>query len=190
MSGRFILVAGPSGCGKSTLIQKAKHYFDDLVFPVSATTRPARVGEVNGIHYHFLSQEEFATKEQNGAFLESARVFDHYYGTLKDKILLGLEAGTHFIKDVDVQGAEMLMTRLSKHHIDSIFIQPPSLDRLRRQLESRKTDSPEVIEKRLHEAQQEMSKHILFDHCLLNDDLDVCWQQFRELILSILRHQS
>ena len=167
--GRMVLISGPSGCGKSTIIQRLVS--DERVeFSVSATTRPIREGEVDGVDYHFLSREEFRAKVEVGAFVEYAEVYGNMYGTLRAPMDAAIAARRVFLVEIDVQGA--LQLRALDEPGVYVFIAPPSFDELKRRLVGRGTESPEVLERRLKKAEDEYRERVKYDHVVINDDLD------------------
>lgn len=176
--GRMVLISGPSGCGKSTIIQRLVSDVR-VEFSVSATTRPMRSGEVAGADYHFLSTEEFRTKVEEGAFIEYAEVYGNLYGTLRAPMEAAIEAGRVFLVEIDVQGA--LQLRALEEPGVYVFIAPPSFDELKRRLEGRGTESPEVLERRLKKAEDEYRERVKYDHVVINDDLDRAVEQVRAL---------
>lgn len=171
--GKLIVVSAPSGCGKSTIINTILDTRDfDLSFSVSATNRPPRAGEEDGVHYHFLSTERFRDAVENGEFVEWEEVYPgRYYGTLRSEIDLQLAKGHNVILDIDVKGA-LNVKRLYGGDCVTIFIEPPSIDTLRQRLESRGTDPQDVIETRLARAEYEISFAGEFDTRVVNDKLD------------------
>lgn len=177
--GHLTLVAGPSGSGKSTLIKRFLEENPNYRFPTSATTRSPRQGEVDGDHYFFLSQEDFLDRKNRGDFLEWAEVYGLFYGTMKATINEGLDSGTFFIKDIDIQGAESLMKTLAPEDLTTIFISPPSLEVLEQRLLARGSENESSLRQRLDEAAVEMEGSHLFQHFLVNDDLERCYGDFR-----------
>ena len=176
MEGKIIIFAAPSGSGKSTIINQVMSDEEEelnLHFSISATSRPPRGKEKNGVEYFFLSPEEFEQKIAQGAFVEYEEVYPgRYYGTLKSQVDKQLAAGENVVFDVDVNGA-MRIKEMYKDRALSIFIQPPSLDVLRERLESRGTEDAAAIEQRLSRAQYEIEQSERFDEVLVNDVLDV-----------------
>lgn len=174
MKGKLLIFSAPSGSGKSTIVQylMKEHPELNLAFSISATSRPPRGTEQHGVEYFFLSPEEFRQGIEEGKFLEYEEVYqDRFYGTLKEQVLKQLEAGQNVVFDVDVKGGCNIKD-FYKEQALSIFIQPPSVEELRRRLESRATDDAEQIEKRLAKADYEMSFAPRFDKILVNDDLE------------------
>jgi len=168
----LVIISGPSGSGKSTILSELVERFDGrLRLAVSATTRPARPGEQNGVHYHFLSPDEFESRRQQGDFLECFEVFGrgHWYGTLHDEVRPSLEAGVWVILEVDVQGAAAALTEYSD--AVTIFVRPSSLEELEHRLRGRKTETEQAIRRRLDVAQQELDQAQRYQHVVVNDTL-------------------
>jgi guanylate kinase len=171
-AGKLLIFSAPSGAGKSTLVKALMQHLPSLQFSVSATNRPPREGEVNGVHYWFLSTEAFLQKVKEGAFLEWEEVYPgRYYGTLKEKVSALLEAGTHLVFDIDVVGG-LNLKRMYEARAQAIFVMPPSIEALEQRLRSRGTDSEDDIKNRVKKAQLEMESAGQFDVIILNDHLD------------------
>ena len=174
MRGKLIIFSAPSGTGKSTIINwlMKEHEELHLAFSISCTSRAPRGAEQNGVEYFFISPEEFRMRIEDDEFLEYEEVYtDRYYGTLKSQVERQLEAGQNVVFDVDVKGG----VNIKKHYGSeamSIFIQPPSIDELRRSLEHRATDAPEVIDQRIARAEFELTFADKFDKIVVNDDLE------------------
>lgn len=172
MAGKLIIFSAPSGSGKSTIINYLLTQNLNLVFSISATSRAPRGTEQNGVEYFFLTPEEFKQRIANDEFLEYEEVYkDRFYGTLKAQVEKQLAAGQNVIFDVDVVGG----CNIKKFYGDralSVFIQPPSLEELRKRLTGRGTDAPEVIESRLAKATFELSYAGKFDVVIVNDNLE------------------
>ena len=172
MDGKLIIFSAPSGSGKSTIIQRLIEAGYDLSFSVSATSRSPRGAERNGVEYWFLSPDEFIKKIAANEFVEYEEVYSGcFYGTLVSEIEGKLKAGKNMIFDVDVKGGMNIKQRYG-HRALSIFIQPPSIDELRKRLTFRHTDSVDMIEKRLAKAKWEMSFAPQFDKIITNDRLN------------------
>lgn len=186
--GRLIIFSAPSGSGKSTIVQwlMKEHPELKLYFSISCTSRAPRGTEQNGVEYFFLTPEEFKAKIQNDEFLEYEEVYqDRFYGTLKAQVERQREAGQNVVFDVDVKGG----INIKKYYGDealSLFIQPPSVEELRRRLVGRATDTPEAIEQRLAKAEYEMTFAPQFDSIVINDNLEEAKEQTLELISSFL----
>lgn len=186
----FIVLSAPSGCGKSTLIDMLLQEYHDIVYSVSCTTRAPRDGEEDGIDYHFLPKDRFEELLREKAFIEHASVHGNYYGTLRAPIVEVLAEGNSMILDIDVQGAHTVREHvrslpdtdpLKVGYVD-IFVNPPSLDELRVRLEGRGTDAPEVIERRLANAEGEMARAGEYMFQVTNDDLGMCFKRLCDLI--------
>jgi guanylate kinase len=174
--GAILILSGPSGCGKSTLLKEVYKDIDDYYFSISTTTRSPRVGEVNGIDYFFVTKEEFEKDIQNDDFLEYAKVHDNYYGTSLKPINKALAEGKLVIFDIDVQGHEIVRNKLDSI-VTSVFITTPSLEVLETRLNSRNTDSLEIIEKRIKNAKGEVEYFQDYDYLIINDDLQTAAKQ-------------
>lgn len=181
--GKVIVIAAPSGCGKSTIINALLEGGDlNLGFAVSATTRPPREGESEGVHYYFLSEEDFRDAIAEGEFLEYEEVYPgRFYGTLRREVDRIIESGHNIILDLDVNGALSVKNEYGNDAI-TIFIEPPSLEELRRRLEHRGTESPELVDVRIDRAQYEISRAPEFDAKVVNDDLAEAIRDTRNLI--------
>lgn len=174
-SGAILVLSGPSGAGKSSLISKVIEYIGPTYFSISTTTRPMREGEVHGIHYHFVSVEEFQREIEEELFLEYAIVHGNYYGTSLGPVKKALKEGKLVIFDIDVQGHDAVQHRLNDI-TTSVFITTPTLDELKKRLYSRGTDSSDVIEKRLEMAKREVQRISEYDYLIVNDDLEAAAQ--------------
>jgi guanylate kinase len=174
--GAILILSGPSGCGKSTLLKEVYKDIDDYYFSISTTTRAPRVGEVNGVDYFFVTKEEFEADIKNDDFLEYAKVHDNYYGTSLKPIKKALEEGKLVIFDIDVQGHEIVRNKLDSI-VTSVFITTPSLEVLETRLNSRNTDSLEIIEKRIKNAKGEVEYFQDYDYLIINDDLQTAAKQ-------------
>lgn len=168
---KVIIFSAPSGSGKSTIISHLMAQGLNLHFSISATSRPPRGTELNGVEYYFLTAEEFAQRIENGDFLEYNEVYaGRFYGTLKDEVDRLLAEGCNVVCDVDVEGAENIK-RIYGNRALSLFVQPPSIEELKKRLEARATDSPEVIADRIARAEYELSFASKSDVVIVNDDL-------------------
>ncbi|WP_081783494.1 guanylate kinase [Xylanibacter brevis] len=186
--GRLLIVSAPSGSGKSTIVQwlMKEHPELKLYFSISCTSRAPRGTEQNGVEYFFLTPEEFKAKIQNDEFLEYEEVYqDRFYGTLKQQVERQREAGQNVVFDVDVKGGINIKKFYGEEAL-SLFIQPPSVEELRRRLEGRATDTPEAIAERLAKAEYEMTFAPQFDHIIVNDDLEKAKQETLEIIARFL----
>ncbi len=170
-SGAVLVLSGPSGAGKSSLINKIIDDIGDCYFSISTTTRPMREGEQEGVHYHFVSKEEFLKDIEDDHFLEYAIVHGNYYGTSLKPVRDALHEGKLVLFDIDVQGNDAVKNRLGDI-TTSVFITTPSLSELQRRLQSRSTDSQEVIENRIKMSRKEVQRISEYDYLVINDKLD------------------
>lgn len=187
---RLIIFSAPSGSGKSTIVNwlMQEHPELKLAFSISCTSRQPRGTERDGVEYFFVSPQEFRKRIDNDEFLEYEEVYeDRFYGTLKTQVDNQLKAGQNVVFDVDVKGG-INIKRFYGDRALSIFIQPPSINELRRRLESRATDAPQVIEDRLNKAAYELTFASQFDKVVVNDDLDKAKTETLQIIQEFLRH--
>ena len=189
MKGKLIIFSAPSGSGKSTIVNwlMQEHPELKLYFSISCTSRAPRGTEQNGVEYFFLPPEEFREKISRDEFLEYEEVYENrFYGTLKQQVERQREAGQNVVFDVDVKGG----VNIKKYYGDealSLFIQPPSVDELRRRLVGRATDTPEAIEQRLAKAEYELTFATQFDHVIVNDDLEQAKQETLKIVKDFLQ---
>ena len=180
MTGRrakLYVIAAPSGAGKTTLVKSLVGLHPELRFSISYTTRAKRRTEAHGVDYLFVDQDEFFALKKRGELLESAEVFDNHYGTSRSQVEKHLAAGSDVILEIDWQGARQV--REAMPECVTIFILPPSVEELEERLRNRRTDTSEVIERRLRDAVSDMSHWDEFDYVIINDDLD---QAVRDLV--------
>lgn len=168
--GAILILSGPSGCGKSTLLKEVYKDITDYYFSISTTTRASREGEKHGVDYYFVSKEEFEKDIEAGNFLEYANVHGNYYGTSLKPIMKALHENKLVIFDIDVQGHKIVRKKLNDI-ITSVFITTPSLKELEFRLNNRSTDSKEVIQKRIINAQEEIKSFLKYDYLIINDNL-------------------
>ncbi len=167
---RLFVIAAPSGAGKTTLVHALTRKQPELRFSISYTTRKKRRTEADGVDYLFVDEPEFFKLREEGALLESAEVFDNYYGTSRKQVEQHLSEGHSVILEIDWQGARQV--RESMPECVTIFVMPPSVEELERRLRNRRTDSDEVIARRLRDALSAMWHWDEFDYVIINDDLD------------------
>ncbi|MBN8817683.1 MAG: guanylate kinase [Sphingomonas sp.] len=179
--GLLFVLSSPSGAGKSTISRKLLADDDGLTMSVSATTRAMRPGEEDGKDYHFVDLATFKDMVGNNEFLEWAHVFDHRYGTPREPVEGMLEAGHDVLFDIDWQGAQQLY-QLAGGDVVRVFILPPSMVELERRLRGRRTDSDEVIERRMARAHSEIAHWDGYDYVLVNDDADACFAKVRTIL--------
>ena len=177
----IIVISAPSGAGKTTLCNELQRRKPHIKFSVSCTTRPKRKHEVDGVNYHFLSDQEFTEKVQNNEFVEYENVHGYYYGTLRNTLEDALAQQEMVLFDVDVNGAMAIKSNYSGNTC-TIFILPPSLDDLKKRLIQRGSETEERIDKRLERTAQEMEYKDKFDACIINDDLAIAAEELNELI--------
>jgi guanylate kinase len=182
--GVLVIVSSPSGAGKTTLTRRLlKEFEGQLEFSVSYTTRPMRPGEVNGRDYWFVTVEEFERMVERGEFAEHAFVFNNRYGTAQAPIDAALAGGRDVIFDVDWQGGKALSGRWPDDSL-KVFILPPSIEALELRLRQRATDAPEVIERRLRKAREELAHFNEYQHLIINDDLERAYAVLRAIYLT------
>lgn len=188
MEGKIIVISAPSGCGKSTIINAIMERGNvDFRFSVSATSRKPREGEVDGVNYYFLTEEEFRQHIEAGDFVEYEEVYPgRFYGTLRSEVERTCREGHNVVLDIDVKGGVNVM-RLFGSQATSIFIMPPSIGELRRRLEHRATDSPEVIAERVNKAEYEISFAPQYRHTVINDNLQEAVEQTERIIMEFLK---
>lgn len=185
MIGSLFIVAAPSGAGKTSLVNALVNKHNTIKLSVSHTTRKPRDGEVEGQHYYFVEQQKFAQMRDEGAFLESATVFDNSYGTSSEAVMSQLKQGYDVILEIDWQGAQ----QVRRNHPDctSIFVLPPSKTDLELRLRGRGQDNDEIIARRMRDAEAEMSHYVEFDYLIINDDFDEALVNL-ESIITARRH--
>ncbi len=180
--GTLFIVSAPSGAGKSSLIKALldSNPSSDMKVSVSHTTRQPRPGEVDGVHYHYISTADFKQQIENGEFFEWAEVFGNYYGTSRVTIEKTLEQGIDIFLDIDWQGARQIKEKMPEAR--GVFILPPSREELERRLNSRGQDSEAVISKRMAEAQAEMSHYDEYDYLIINDDFATALEDLHAIV--------
>lgn len=181
-SGAILVLSGPSGAGKSSLINKIKDHIGPTYFSISTTTRAIREGEIDGVHYHFVTVDEFKKDIEQEMFLEYAVVHGNYYGTSLGPVKKALKEGKLVIFDIDVQGHDAVQNRLSDI-TTSVFITTPTLEELKKRLYNRSTDTQEVIEGRIEMAKREVQRISEYDFLVVNDDLE----EASEILISIAK---
>lgn len=180
--GNLFILSAPSGAGKSSLIGALLKKHSDMKVSVSHTTRSPRPGEENGVHYHFVSVDEFKALIEKNDFFEWAQVFDNYYGTSKQAIESQLAAGIDVFLDIDWQGAQQI--RKLVDDVETIFILPPSKEELESRLNNRGQDSAEIIAGRMAKAQSETSHYNEYDYVVVNDDFDTALSEIETIVMA------
>lgn len=186
--GKIIAISSPSGGGKTSVIKRILKDFPEIVFSISATTRPKRSNEVNGADYYFITEKEFEERIKKNEFIEWERFYDYYYGTLKSFVVNNINSGKSVLFEVDVKGA----LSLKKIYSDSclIFIDPPSFEELFKRLKRRRTESEEDLQKRIDRAKMELSYKHKFDYIFVNDDLEKLYKNVKSLIKKIINQEK
>ena len=179
--GLLFILSSPSGAGKTTLSRMLLAKDPEIRLSVSATTRPPRPGEVDGKHYHFVSDAAFDRMVEEDDFYEWAHVFGHRYGTPKGHIREGLKEGQDYLFDIDWQGTQQLKQK-DDQDVVTVFVLPPSLAELRRRLESRAQDSSDVIDARMERARAEISHWAEYDYVVINDNVEECFERVCEVL--------
>ncbi|MCK4838656.1 MAG: guanylate kinase [Desulfobulbaceae bacterium] len=182
-NGQLYIVSAPSGAGKTTILKPVMADLPALSFSVSHTTRPPRAGEIDGQDYHFVNRADFTRMRNNHEFLEFAEVHGNLYGTSLKAVISQLDSGTDVILDIDVQGARQIKANKDIHPV-TIFIVPPSLAELKKRLTGRATDTEETIRLRLENSLKEMASLDLYDHVIINDELDEAIEMVKAVILA------
>lgn len=177
---RLFVIAAPSGAGKTSLVRALMERQPELRFSISYTTRPRRVGEQDGQHYHFVCPETFARMLEDGAFLEHAQVFDNHYGTARSQVEALLADGHGVVLEIDWQGARQVREQMPESA--GIFILPPSRAELERRLRGRGTDTEAVIRRRLADAAADMSHWDEFDYVVVNDDFGTALDALADIV--------
>ncbi|MCX8106063.1 MAG: guanylate kinase [Ignavibacterium album] len=186
--GKIIVISSPSGGGKTSIVRRILSEFPEIVFSVSATTRPKRPDEINGVHYFFLTEKEFEEKIKNNEFIEWERFYDYYYGTLKTFVLDNIENGKTVLLEIDVKGA-LSVKKLFPDAI-LIFIDVPSFEELVERLKKRRTESESDLQKRIDRAKMELSYKDKFDYIFVNKDLEEVTSQIKSLLIDLLKKEN
>lgn len=178
--GLVFIISAPAGAGKTTLVEMLlSEYPSEMKRSISCTTRTPRGSEKDGIDYFFINDEEFKKKIKEGAFLEYAKVFNHYYGTLKETVFTFQNEGKHVFLVIDTQGALQLKKDLKAVFV---FITPPDIDTLRRRMHHRHTETEDVINLRISYAKEEIEKAKYYDYIIMNDDLKKAYNELKTLV--------
>ncbi len=179
-------MVSPSGGGKSTMTKRLLEDFDNLKFSVSATTRPPRKGEIDGVHYQFISKDDFRNRVENNEFLEWEEFYNGtMYGTLRKSVENELEKGYFILLDIDILGA-LNVKKIFGDDVLAIFLAPPSIDILKERLEMRGTESEETLKTRIERAQKEMAYAGRFDNIVVNDDLQLAYNQLKKIVSTFI----
>jgi guanylate kinase len=184
-TGKLIVFSAPSGAGKTTIVKEILRSFHQLVFSISATTRPKRVTETDGIEYFFLSEEQFKKGIENDEFVEWERFYDYYYGTYKSFVKGNIEAGKSVLFELDVKGALTIKRLYPYAHL--VYISPPSFEELVKRLRQRQTESESDFQKRIERAKMELTLKDQFDYVIENKELDTAIKNAKSLVEKILK---
>lgn len=179
--GSLWVIAAPSGAGKTSLVRALLDRDPELRFSISYTTRPPRSSEIHGRDYFFVKEPEFLAMAKRNEFLEHARVFDYWYGTGREHVAELLATGVSVLLEIDWQGAQQVRERAPSSH--SVFILPPSVTELERRLRGRKTDSEDVVRRRLRDAVGDMTHWTEFDHVVINDDFGAALERLAGIVV-------
>ena len=187
----LLVISAPSGAGKTTLCRRLLQEFDTMDYSISCTTRPPRPGEADGRDYFFLAPGEFRRRAEQGDLLEQAEVHGYAYGTPRRPVEDALRAGRDILMDIDVQGAARIRglvrrektSLLARAYVD-VFVKPPDLAALRRRLEERGQDAPEVIARRLANAERELQAQGAYQYVIVNDELERAYGELRAVVLA------
>jgi guanylate kinase len=186
--GEIIAVSAPSGTGKTTIVKRILKKYPQIVFSISATTRPKRLSEKNGVEYYFVTEKEFLKKIENNEFVEWEKFYDYYYGTFKSTIEENINSGKSILLEIDVKGALSLKSIYPESHL--IYIKPPSFEELVKRLRERQTENDEDFKKRIERAEMELNHTDKFDYVIINKDLNKAIEETSELIKKILNKEK
>ncbi|HOA15844.1 MAG TPA: guanylate kinase [Bacillota bacterium] len=178
--GILFVISGPSGVGKNSVLTSLLKDVPGLCYSISATTRPPRKGELNGVNYFFLTKEQFLDKAEAGDFFEYEEYVGNLYGTPRDYIERAIGEGRDVVMDIECRGAAEIKRKMPEAVL--IFLTPPTMEELKARLVARSTDSPEVIEMRIRKAEQEMGEVDKYDYFVLNDKLDLAVEDVKKII--------
>jgi len=179
--GLLLILSSPSGAGKSTLTTNLVSQDPTIRLSISVTTRPKRTSEIDGVHYRFISADEFQEMRERGDLLEWAEVHGNFYGTPRKAVEQALARGDDMMFDIDWQGTVQICERM-RSDVVSVFVLPPSMQELKARLERRAEDTPEVIERRLRNARQEIAQWGKYDYLLVNDDLQCTFEELKAIL--------
>lgn len=179
--GLLLILSSPSGAGKSTLTENLVRQDPSIKLSISVTTRPKRTSEIDAVHYRFISADEFAEMRERGDLLESAEVHGNFYGTPRKPVEQALARGEDMMFDIDWQGTRQICEKM-RSDVVSVFVLPPSMAELKARLERRAEDSPEVIDRRLRNAREEIAQWGSYDYVLVNDDLQLTFADLKAIL--------
>ncbi len=183
--GKLIVFSAPSGAGKTTIVKEILRNFPQIIFSISATTRPKRETETDGIEYFFISEEEFKKRIENDEFIEWEKFYDYYYGTFKSFVTGNIESGKSVLFELDVKGALTIKRLYPYAHL--VYISPPSFEELVNRLRQRNTENESDFLKRIDRAKMELSLKDQFDYIIENAELDIAIKEAKSLVKKILK---
>lgn len=186
-NGKIIAISAPSGAGKTTIVKEILKRYPELVFSVSATTRPKRDTETEGIEYFFINEEEFKKKIENNEFVEWEKFYDYYYGTFRSFVDNNINDGRSVLLEIEVKGALSIKRIYPESHV--IYIMPPSYEELVKRLKNRNTETAEDFHKRIERAKMELSLKDQFDYIVVNEILDKAIKETSELVKKIINKE-
>ena len=186
--GEIIVVSAPSGAGKTTIVKQILKQYPEIVFSVSATTRPKRAVETDGIEYYFITENEFVEKIENDEFVEWEKFYDYYYGSFKKSVDDCINKGKTILFELDVKGSISLKKIYTEAHL--IYIMPPSYEELIRRLKDRQTENSEDFKKRVERIKMELSLKDQFDYLIENKDLEKAIKETSDLIRKITKQEN
>ena len=189
MEGALIILSSPSGAGKTTLVKKLSNLYNFKV-SISYTTRIPRINEINGKDYFFISEEDFKKLINKGELLEHAKVFNNYYGSSKKKVFKHLETGKNVLFDIDWQGTDQIKKNDLKFKLITFFILPPSKKTLLNRLAERENNKDEIINERMKKFEEDVKHWKDYDYVVINDNLEICVQEIKDIIDSELKKQK
>jgi guanylate kinase len=180
--GNLIILSGPSAVGKGTVLRALLEEYDDVCYSVSATTRKPRKGEVNGVHYFFMSQDKFKESIENNEFIEWAKVHNNYYGTPRNYVEDTLKSGKDVILEIDIQGARQVADSFSEGVF--VFLAPPSMEELKSRIYKRGTETEDVIQTRMSNATKELEEIDRYDYLIINDEVENAVNKLKSIIIA------
>jgi len=186
--GEIIVVTAPSGAGKTSIVKQILKHYPEIVFSVSATTRPKRAVEIDGVEYYFITENEFIEKIEDDQFVEWEKFYDYYYGTFKKTIDNCINERKTILLELDVKGSLSLKTIYPETHL--IYIMPPSYEELIKRLKGRQTENSEDFKKRVERAKMELSLKDQFDYIIENKDLEIAIKETSDLIRKITKQEN
>jgi guanylate kinase len=186
--GEVIAISAPSGAGKTTIVKKILKMYPEIVFSVSATTRPKRDNENDGVEYFFINEDEFKKKIKNDEFVEWEKFYDYYYGTFKSFIDENINEGKSVLLEIDVKGALSIKRIYPDSHL--VYIMPPSYEELIKRLRNRQTETEVDFQKRIERAKMELSRKDQFDYIIINENLDKAIEETAVLIKKIINKEK